>query len=94
MPQKSIAEKNHCSSGLELTMRFVIWSQQLGRVPLPEEISEHFHVSYQQSYRWRIAWCDATGIPVPAPRQKRTDPIARHQARRQSATLQTPIQGP
>lgn len=67
----STTEVNHCASRPELLIRFALWASGLGGTPLPEQIRERFHVSYATSYRWRNAWCDANGIPIPAPRRDR-----------------------
>lgn len=64
-----VIERNHCSSDRELLFRFALWAMALGRVPLPEEIEEEFDCSYSTAYRWRLAWCDASGLPPPDKRQ-------------------------
>ena len=64
----SVTERNHAETHTELLVRFAVWAQALGRVPLPEEIANRFHVSHATAYRWRIAYCDATGMERPAPR--------------------------
>ena len=62
-------EANHCATYTELVFRFAMWARTLRVVPEPERIAERFSVSRATAYRWRNAWCDANGLPIPEDRE-------------------------
>ena len=69
MGSRAALDSNHCGSNDELMFRFFIWALGISRVPLPEEIVTEFSVSVATAYRWRNAWCDARGLPIPPQRE-------------------------
>jgi|GEM_PF-2330653 len=73
----SILDANHCASQLELVLRFSLWAQTKRAVPDPEAIAARFAVSRATAYRWRNAWCDANGLPIPETREPMKDRFSR-----------------
>lgn len=88
-------EANHCTTHTELVFRFAMWARTLRDLPKPECIAERFSVSRATAYRWRNAWCDANGLPIPADRepmkdrfpQRNTSPNRRQPVRQQHNDL-------
>ncbi len=69
-----VIDRNHAATHIEVMIRFACWASALGRVPLPEEIVDHYLVAIATAYRWRNAWCDANGLPIPPARRTNTRP--------------------
>lgn len=91
--REALAERNHCSSQLELSLRFIRWADALGHVPRAEEIEREFQMHISNAYRWRNAYCDASGYEIPDARLPGERASQRKKARRQPAPVQTPIEG-
>ncbi|MCR6661855.1 MAG: hypothetical protein NVV60_01575 [Luteimonas sp.] len=63
-----LLDMHHVGTHLELMLRFAAWATNKGGIPAPEDIAAHFDVSKATAYRWRNAFCNAHGLPIPAPR--------------------------
>ena len=75
MPRRTLAaDFNHCGA-VELSVRFALWASALKQVPSAKRIEARFGCSRATAYRWRAAFCAATGQPTrqPGPRAPTAD---------------------
>lgn len=80
-------EANHCSTGWELMVRFALWANGLDGVPDADRIRVRYGVSRATAYRWRAAYCAATGVPTRTPHIPRLTRAQLQRARREAIGL-------
>jgi hypothetical protein len=71
-------EVNHCSNGIELSIRFALWMQEQRTTPEWQRIAIVFRVSRATAYRWLRAYLDATSQPLPTGGKRSATPASQN----------------
>lgn len=84
-------ETNHCADTRELAIRFALWANGLTEVPSADRIRIHFGMTRATAYRWRAAYCAATGAQSNVRPPRRPTQADRRSARKKLVDLRKAV---